>query len=140
MCRKEKFSECPGNPRRHFLELIRIFGERINVRGPTACPRDRGRPRGAGAPPTPVDRWWAPWPSSFARIFYFFRKGVPWSFRSFRELLFLHINNTMESLLKTASVRASFIQIMQVRDQNKGKSVRKSRYNRDITITHASPR
>ena len=44
MCRKEKFSECPGNPRRHFLELIRIFGERINARGPTACPRDRGRP------------------------------------------------------------------------------------------------
>ena len=46
MCRKEKFSECPGNPRRHFLELIRIFGERINARGPKACPRDRG-----GAPP-----------------------------------------------------------------------------------------
>ena len=49
MCRKEKFSECPGNPRRHFLELIRIFGERINARGPTACPRDRGRaPLGCG--------------------------------------------------------------------------------------------
>ena len=44
MCRKEKFSECPGNPRRHFLELIRIFGERINARGPTACPWDRGVP------------------------------------------------------------------------------------------------
>ena len=61
MCRKEKFSECPGNPRRHFLELIRIFGKRINARGPTACPWDRGAPppgrgllsRGPpGAPPT----------------------------------------------------------------------------------------
>ena len=44
MCRKENFLECPGNPRRYFLELIRIFGERINARGPTACPRDRGAP------------------------------------------------------------------------------------------------
>ena len=45
---------------------------------------------------------------------------------SFRELLFLHINNTMAILLKTASVRVSSIQIMQVRVQNKGKSVWKS--------------
>ena len=59
MCRKEKFSECPGNPRRHFLELIRIFGERINARGPIRCPRDKGAPplrrgllsRGAPGPP-----------------------------------------------------------------------------------------
>ena len=50
MCRKEKFSECPGNPRRYFLELIRIFGERINARGPTACPRDRGVPPLGRAP------------------------------------------------------------------------------------------
>ena len=50
MCRKEKFSECPGNPRRHFLELIRIFGERINTRGPTGYPRDRGRPPIGRAP------------------------------------------------------------------------------------------
>ena len=49
MCRKEKFSECPGNPRRHFSDLIRIFGERIKVRGSTGCPRDRGAPP-KGAP------------------------------------------------------------------------------------------
>ena len=65
----------------------------------------RGATRQGGAPPTLVDRVWAPWSSSFARIFYYFQIDVPWSFRSFRELLFLHINNTMESLLKTASVR-----------------------------------
>ena len=57
----------------------------------------------------------------------------PWIFRSFRELLFLHKNNTMAVLLKTASVRVSFIQIMQVRVQNKGKSVWKSRYIGDVS-------
>ena len=48
--------------------------------------------------------------------------------------MFLHINNTMVILLKTASVRVSFIQIMQVRVQNKGKSVWKSRYVGDVSL------
>ena len=39
----------------------------------------------------------------------------------------------MVVLLKTASVRVSFIQIMQIRVQNKSKSVRKSRYNGDVS-------
>ena len=52
---------------------------------------------------------------------------------SFRELLFLHINNTMAILLKTTSVRVSFIQIMQVRVQNKGNSVWKSIYDGDVS-------
>ena len=30
-----------------------------------------------GRAPTLVDRWWAAWPSSFARIFYYFRIDVP---------------------------------------------------------------
>ena len=30
-----------------------------------------------GAPPTLVDRVWAPWSSSFARIFYYFQIDVP---------------------------------------------------------------
>ena len=47
MCRKEKFSECPGNPRRHFLELIRISGRKKYTRGPG--PLSRGPP---GPPPT----------------------------------------------------------------------------------------
>ena len=92
-----------------------------------------GAPRGAGAPPTLVDRVWAPDVDSSSSIFNIFQKYVPWSFRSFRELLFLHINNTMESLLKTASVRVSSIQIMQVRVQNKGKSVWESRYDGDVS-------
>ena len=39
----------------------------------------------------------------------------------------------MESLLKTASVWVSSIQIMQVRVQNKGKSAWKSRYDGDVS-------
>ena len=39
----------------------------------------------------------------------------------------------MVVLLKTASVRVSSIQIMQVRVQNKGKSVWKSRYVGDVS-------
>ena len=39
----------------------------------------------------------------------------------------------MAVLLKTASTRVSFIQIMQVRVQNKGKSVWKSRYIGDVS-------
>ena len=39
----------------------------------------------------------------------------------------------MVVLLKTTSVRVSSIQIMQVRVQNKGKSVWKSRYDRDVS-------
>ena len=41
----------------------------------------------------------------------------------------------MAVLLKTASVRVSSIQIMQVRVQNKGKSVWKSRYVGDVSLT-----
>ena len=92
-----------------------------------------GAPRGAGAPPTLVDRCGPPDMDFSSSIFLIFQIDVPWSFRSFRELLFLHINNTMESLLKTASVRVSSIQIMQVRVQNKGKSVWKSRYVGDVS-------
>ena len=42
-------------------------------------------------------------------------------------------NNTMAILLKTASVRVSSIQIIQVRVQNKGKSVWKSIYVGDVS-------
>ena len=112
-----------------FSPRNKIYRVEVAVGGAPGGPRGRG----AGAPRTLVDRWWAPWPSSFASIFYIFQKVAPWSFRSFRERLFLHINNTMVILLKTASVRVSSIQIMQVRVQNKGKSVWKSRYVGDVS-------
>ena len=41
----------------------------------------------------------------------------------------------MAILLKTTSVRVSSIQIIQVRVQNKGKSVWKSRYDGDVSIS-----
>ena len=102
---------------------------RWSLKGPT---RQGARPRGS-APSTLVDRVWAPWPWFFRLYFYIFQKLSPWIFRSFRELLFLHINNTIAILLKTTSVRVSSIQIMQVRVQNKGKSVWKSRYVGDVS-------
>ena len=86
-----------------------------------------------GAPPCLVDKVWAPDLDSFASIFYIFQKVAPWIFRTFRELPFLHKNITMAVLLKTTSVRVSSIQIMQVRVQNKGKSVWKSRYVGDVS-------
>ena len=43
----------------------------------------------------------------------------------------------MAILQKTASVWVSSIQIMQVRVQNKGKSVWKSRYDGDVSPAHA---
>src|SRR6187399_234508 len=96
-----------------------------------------GTPRGRGRAPTLVDRVWAPWLGSFRRYFYIFQNNSPLIFRSFRELLFLHKNNAMAILLKTAPVRVSSIQIMQVRVQNKGISVWKSRYAGDVS-THPS--
>ena len=92
-----------------------------------------GGPRGRGRAPILVARVWAPWPWSFASIFYYFQKLSPWSFRSFRELLFMHKDNTVEILLKTTSVWVSFIQIMQIRVQNKGKSFWKSRCDGDVS-------
>jgi len=96
---------------------------RWSPRRPT---RQGARPRGCGRPAPSWTGCGPPDVDSFASIFYLFQKYSPWSFRSFRELLFLH-------KLKTTSVRVSSIQIMQVRVQNKGKSVWKSRYVGDVS-------
>ena len=93
-----------------------------------------GAPRGEGAPPPSWTGCGPPGLDYFASIFYIFQNLSPWIFRSFRELLFFcTINNIMAVLLKTASVRVSFIQIIQVRVQKKGKSVLKSRYVGDVS-------
>ena len=54
-------------------------------------------------------------------------------FKRIAMVLFLGRNNSMAVLLKTAPVRVSSIQIMQVRVQNKGKNVWKSRYDGDVS-------
>jgi len=95
--------------------------------------RQQGAHEVGGAPPPSWIGGGPPGLHPLQVFFYYFRKDVPWSFRLFRELLFLHKDNTMESLLKTASIRVSSIQIMQVRVQNKGKSVWKSRYDGDVS-------
>ena len=116
-----------------FSLWTRIYRVGVEVGGALGGPWGRGRALGGQVRPHPHGQVVAPWSSSFARIFYYFQKDVLWSFRSFRELLFLHINNTIAILLKTTSVRVSSIQIMQVRVQNKGKSVWKSRYGWDVS-------
>ena len=55
-----------------------------------------------------------------------------------RIFIFCTKNNTMAILLKTALVRDSSIQIIQVRVQNKGKSVWKSRYDGDVSNTSSA--
>ena len=54
----------------------------------------------------------------------------------FENFYFCTKNSIKVVLLKTTSVRVSFIQIMQIRVQNKSKSVRKSRYDRDVSHPH----
>ena len=93
----------------------------------------QGMPRGWARPcalwaasgPPPVDLG--------SSIFYIFHKNSSKSFAGFEELLFLHKNNTMVVLVKRLLVRVSFIQIMQIRVQNKSKSVRKSRYDGHVS-------
>ena len=95
-----------------------------------------GAPRGVGAAP-PSWTGCGPLALILSLVFFIYSKNIsPLIFRSFRELLFLHKNNTMAILLKTTSVQVSSIQIMQVRVQNKGKSVWKSRYDRDVSVPH----
>ena len=51
------------------------------------------------------------------------------------EILIIDIeNHRMVVLLKTTSAGVSFIKIMQIRVQNKRKSVRKSRYDGDVSL------
>ena len=94
----------------------------------------QGTQGGPGAP------WWLvptqvtpPSVGLGSRNYLIWYKKSSQSFVPFRELLFLHKNNTMVVLLKTTSVRVSFIQIMQIRVQNKSKSVRKSRYDGNVS-------
>ena len=116
-----------------FSPRMWIYRVGVEVGGAPGGPRDRGPRLGGRRAPTLMDRVWGPGLDSFAIFLYIFQKYSQLIFRSFRELLFLHKNNTMAILLKTASVRVSSIQIMQVRVQNKGKSVWKSRYVGDVS-------
>jgi len=73
-----------------------------------------------------------------SRNSHLFYKKSSQIFVPFQELLFLHKNNTMVVLLKTMSVRVSFIQIMQIKVQNKRKSIWKSRCVGDVSVAPKS--
>ena len=57
----------------------------------------------------------------------------------YENLLFQHKNNTKVVLLKIASVLVSFLQIMQIRVQNKSKIVWNSRYVGDVSVSPRHP-
>ena len=109
-----------------------IYRVGVEIGGAPRGPRDRGarpHPRGQGVGPLVF---------IFCQYFLYFPKVISVDFQVIpRTFVFCTINNTMAVLLKRASVRVSFIQIMQVRVQNKGKSVWKSRYDGDISVTNS---
>ena len=117
------------NPSLLFFSLRKqIYRVGVEVRGAP------GGPRGRGARPHPRGQVVGPWSSSLAWIFFIISKTTFRKVSGHSEnFCFCTINNTMAILLKTASVRVSSIQIMQVRVQNKGKSVWKSRYDEDVS-------
>ena len=111
-----------------------IYGVRMDVGGVSGGPQDKGHSQGGGCAPTLVDKVWAPWPWFFRQYFLYFPKVISVDFQVIpRTFVFCTINNIMAVLLKTTSVWVSFIQIMQIRVQNKGKSVWKSRYDEDVS-------
>ena len=110
------------------LGIYRRGWRREQVRGPT------GSPRGKGACPTLVGPTGLPSGNFLLQYFYIFQKKSMLIFSAFREHFYFCIkNNTTVVLLKTVSVRVSSIQIMQIRVQNKGKSLWKSRYVGDVS-------
>ena len=86
----------------------------------------------AGGTPPPSWLGYGPLALILCQYFLLFLKIISVKFQVIPRT-FVHINNTMAILLKTASVRVSSIQIIQVRVQNKGKSVWKSRYDGDVS-------
>ena len=107
-----------------------IYGVGVGVGGPPGGPRGRGRaphPRGQGVGPLVF---------IFCEDFSLFFLRCSVEFQDIpRIFIFCTKNNTMAVLLKIASVWVSSIQIIQVRVQNKGKSVWKSRYDGDVSLS-----
>ena len=93
-----------------------------------------GRAQRGWAPPILVDRVWAPG-LHLLPVFFIFSETCLRGFSGHSEnfLFSTHKTTSWVILLKTTSVRVSFIQIMQVRVQNKGKRVWKSRYVGDVS-------
>ena len=96
-------------------------------------PRGRGRALG-GCAPHPREKGVGPLVIIFCENFYLFFLRCCVEFQDIpRIFIFCTKNNTMAVLLKKASVPVSSIQIIQIRVQNKGKSVRKGRNDTDVS-------
>ena len=89
------------------LGTYRRSWHRSLVKGP-----HRGSMRQGARPPPSWGPRESPTVTLCSSIFYNFQKKSPLIFRAFRELLFLHKNNTIVVLLKTASVRVSSNEII----------------------------
>ena len=91
-----------------------------------------GAPRGRARPP-PSWQDGGPPGLHLWQVFFLFSEKCLREVSGHSENFYFYKNNTMAILLKTASVQVSFIPIMQIRVQNKGKSVWKSRYVGDVS-------
>ena len=83
MCRKQKFSECPENPRRQVLENIKNTGKRIKARGTTPCPRGWGRALPPGR--APLSRGQAVGPLTLILLPTILIKSTEISFRKYKK-------------------------------------------------------
>ena len=111
-----------------------IYGVGFEVSGHPGGSRGRGAHPGEGRSPHSCGQGVGPLTLILSLVFFInSEKLLRGFFRSFRELLFLHKNNTMAVLLKTAAVRVSCIHITQGRVPNKGKSVWTCRYDGDVS-------
>ena len=128
--REQTFSEWPETSRRHFSENKKNTCQRWRPGGPPPCHEGGGTPAPLGRAPYLVG------PLALIllpKILINSKKclrGFPGHSENFS---FLHIKQHHSSSAETVSVRVSFIQVMQVRVQNKGKSVWKSRYVGDVS-------
>src|SRR3990170_16914 len=116
------------------FSIYRIFQRWNQVRrshvGPT---RYQGAPGGWRAL-VPRGHWVAPLQWVLVPIFFICSiKNLQKVSSNSKNFYFCTKNNTMAVLLKTALVRVSFIQVMQIRVQNKSKSVGKRRYDGDVS-------
>ena len=111
-----------------------IYGVGVEVGGALGGPRGRGRALGVQARLPPSWIGCGPLALILSPVFFIISKNNLHEVSGHSENFYFCTKITPWQLLKTASVRVSSIQIMQVRVQNKGKSVWKIRYDGDVSV------
>ena len=110
-----------------------IYRVGVEVGGGPGAYEAGGRTQGVRARPHLHGQGLGPFGWFFRQYFLLIPKSVSRKFQIIPRTFISAQKNTMAILLKTTSARVSSIQIMQVRFQNKGKSVSKSRYDGDVS-------